>query len=336
MKWDSKSTNPSSKIELLIFALLLCQVLVNANDDVIDIYDDIDNDYCGDCITKNRSGTIPPNPSPQVRKQCQFPYTINGEVFDKCVKRRRPDWWCPTELDSSNNVLSEEWGFCNDCCPKEYVIEILYLKERNKDTDAQKMFCEIQNLNDKKKILLDIKINSTIAKELFESENCFDNTALIDGNDENDAVANKLKENCDEFCRADKENALEILEIAQNKLVNYFEKKEEEAKDYLKKISKTFKAVSELAVKYNEDVVRPDVVKQGLIEKIEKASDLGYLTPAQRNQMNKAVSDATSFDPLWTTQYNEIVDSTKRELRIKKENYLEEKKNKQRTKKESF
>jgi hypothetical protein len=129
---------------------------------------------------------------------------------------------------------------------------------------------------------------------------------------------------------------LEILEIAQNKLVNYFEKKEEEAKDYLKKISKTFKAVSELAVKYNEDVVRPDVVKQGLIEKIEKASDLGYLTPAQRNQMNKAVSDATSFDPLWTTQYNEIVDSTKRELRIKKENYLEEKKNKQRTKKESF
>ena len=163
--------------------------------------------------------------------------------------------------------------------------------------------------NEKKEIILDVDITAIIAKELFESEHCSDNAALIDGNDENDAIAKKLKENSDESCLTNQENALEVSEIAKNKTVNYFEKKEEETKLYLKETSLAFEAVSKLAVKYSEDVVRPDVVKQRLIEKIEKASDFGYLTPAQRNQMNKAVSDATSFDPLWTTQYNEIVAS---------------------------
>ena len=323
MRWDWWTTNPSSKSELLIFSLLLCQVLVKGcakkpkkpkpNPTQSDDYPDYGNNWCGDCITKD---------GPQVRKQCQFPYRINGEVFDKCLKKRRQDWWCPTKLDSSNNVLSDNWGFCNDCCPKEYVNEILYLKEHDNDTDAQNLFCEVQNLNDKRKILLDIKITPIVAKELFESEHCSVNSALIDSNDENNAVENKLMENCDEFCLAEKENALEILENAKNKTVNYFEEKEEEAKYYFKETSKTLEAFSKLVVDVKEDGLRPEKVKKQLLEKIKEASHIGHLTPAQKKTLDKAVSDATSFNN--HEQYNEIIDSTKKLLSIKKEEYLKD------------
>ena len=58
-------------------------------------------------------------------------------------------------------------------------------------------------MDDKKEIMLDLEITAIIAKELFESEHCSDNAALIDGNDESDAIANKLKENCDQSCLAE-------------------------------------------------------------------------------------------------------------------------------------
>ena len=134
--------NQKSNIHTLIFAMLLCQFLVNGSDD---FYDDVGNDWCGDCITTGNG--------PQVRKHCQFPFTINGEVFDKCLKRRRQDWWCPTQLDSSNNVKTNQWGFCNDCCPKGYINEIFYLREHDRSIDAQKVFCDIQDLDEKRKIL---------------------------------------------------------------------------------------------------------------------------------------------------------------------------------------
>ena len=191
--------------------MLLCQFLVNGNDD---FYDDVGNDWCGDCITIGNG--------PQVRKHCQFPFTINGEVFNKCLKRRRQDWWCPTQLDSSNNVQRNNWGFCNNCCPKGYINEISYLREHNRSIDAEKTFCEIQDLDEKRNILRDTEITHIIAKELYDSEHCDSNHALIDGDDENDIITEKLMKNCDESCLTKREEAFEVLEIARNKSVNYF------------------------------------------------------------------------------------------------------------------
>ena len=293
--------------------MLLCQFLVNGSDD---FYDDVGNDWCGDCITTGNG--------PQVRKHCQFPFTINGEVFDKCLKRRRQDWWCPTQLDSSNNVQTNQWGFCNDCCPKGYINEIFYLREHNKGVDAQKLFCEIQDLDEKRNILRDTEISHIVAKELYDSEHCDGNHALIAGDDENDIITKKLMKNCDDSCLSKRKEAFKVLKIAKNKSVNYFEEQEKEAESYYKEATQGLLILSKLTVQLKEDVATPEYVKEKLKKKIKKAS--GFLTSAQQEQMYKAVEGATSFDPLWTTSYKEIYANTKTELRKKKQEYLKKSK----------
>ena len=54
---------------------------------------------------------------PKPDKPCIFPFIFNGENETTCVKGRlRPEPWCSTKVDDSNNYIRGEWGFCGESC----------------------------------------------------------------------------------------------------------------------------------------------------------------------------------------------------------------------------
>ena len=57
---------------------------------------------------------------PDQNKECVFPFTFEGETFNKCTNFGCPEcFWCGTQYDVSDNI---GWGICNEACPtQEYI-----------------------------------------------------------------------------------------------------------------------------------------------------------------------------------------------------------------------
>ena len=70
-------------------------------------------DNYNDCISK-QCETVDEKP-------CIFPFKFRGKEVNTCISTpRRPQPWCPTEIDSSNGYpVRGQWGYCNDECPTE-------------------------------------------------------------------------------------------------------------------------------------------------------------------------------------------------------------------------
>ena len=60
-----------------------------------------------ECITKS---------GPDTGKPCVFPFTHDGETFQRCTRRDSDQLWCSTEVDANGAVVDGKWGYCGDGC----------------------------------------------------------------------------------------------------------------------------------------------------------------------------------------------------------------------------
>ena len=65
---------------------------------------------------------------PRPDKPCVFPFNFNGIEKTTCIKGRlRPDPWCSTNVDDSNNYIPGEWGYCGESCPNSGRYQVEHL-----------------------------------------------------------------------------------------------------------------------------------------------------------------------------------------------------------------
>ena len=49
---------------------------------------------------------------------CIFPFVFRGKKYTYCTSGlRRPQPWCPTQVDSNRAPINDQWGNCDDQCP---------------------------------------------------------------------------------------------------------------------------------------------------------------------------------------------------------------------------
>ena len=79
-------------------------------DEYYDIYDY--DDQITDQICRTTSGS-------HKNQECQFPFIFRGTEYNTCITgSKRPQPWCPTELDSSQTYIRGKWGYCDTSkCP---------------------------------------------------------------------------------------------------------------------------------------------------------------------------------------------------------------------------
>ena len=100
-------------------------------------------------------------------------------------------------------------------------------------------------------------------------------------------------------------------------------KVKDEAINWVTNIGKSVEEAGKRFVEYREQTVSSGQVKKELQAKVDTAYRKRYITRSQHVKMHNAIESATSFDPIFTTSFNEITDSTLRELRINRRDYLE-------------
>ena len=57
----------------------------------------------------------------KTKDPCIFPFKYNNKSYTSCISKDHKRHWCATSIDSRNHY-QEIWGYCNDLCPKETVL----------------------------------------------------------------------------------------------------------------------------------------------------------------------------------------------------------------------
>ena len=209
---------------------------------------------------------------------------------------------------------------CSIVGPSFQTSQVVESVQNGNIEEAQKLFCQLPSNEAKQDVVLDSQVKPNQAELLLSNDICIDNIEVV-----NDEVIQKINSTCDEDCQRLKKRAIAKMEEVADMADKAFLAKEIYLKKELSIIKKSEKATKEIAsfVKgLHEATVDPIKVKSQLQTKIQNAYDNNYLSEKQYKQMKKAVGDATSFDPLWTTSFRDITANTNRELRIRKNDYI--------------
>ena len=192
---------------------------------------------------------------------------------------------------------------------------------QNEETSrAAALFCKLPTNEEKKKVILDINVTPKIADELVSAD-CQNNFDVL----ENVDVQVKLKGNCDQVCQYHQNEAIKMVELAQEKTEEYFKEKENV---YLKNIqyldvgSEVLKELGSSIGNIGKALLTPEKTKTRLLAKIESSQIKGYLTKDQEKQMSDQVRAATDFDPVVMASTQDVTNNALQELRIKRNQYF--------------
>ena len=62
--------------------------------------------------------------APKQNEDCQFPFQYNGQSYSNCTNIDfGVVFWCSTEANATDN----NWGVCEDSCPKEKIGNIIWI-----------------------------------------------------------------------------------------------------------------------------------------------------------------------------------------------------------------
>merc|ERR1712198_110473 len=104
--------NTQNKMKLIISSLLFSQVLCAPGKDAVrlDAFFSLEQRIPNTCST--RSG-----------QACVFPFKYKGVEYLKCTYADSPTPWCATKTDSSENVVTNSWGDCDDSGTSSCTVE---------------------------------------------------------------------------------------------------------------------------------------------------------------------------------------------------------------------
>ena len=129
-----------------------------------------------------------------------------------------------------------------------------------------------------------------------------------------DELIAKIYENCDDECQ-------DLQRQAQNNLKEFLhedliislesEKKSAELIKQLTTFSDAITLLHEIPQQFRESS-DPEALIDSSKQKIESAFSNGLITESQRNQMTKEVEDSFTFNPIYTTSYEEILFNVKK------------------------
>ena len=194
------------------------------------------------------------------------------------------------------------------------------LSKRDPVEEAQALFCQIPTIQDKANTILDKKIEPNFAAKLLSGD-CPNNIDVAD----NDDIKAKINETCESLCQDLRKEVIKETNQAESKIEQHFNEKDNILLKNIQDVKKWSDGLTKLSTSvkaYVEATVDPNNVRKKLVELIDDSKAKNYLTDEQHEAMTKKVIDATTFDPIWTTEFNEITASTKRELGIQRQHYL--------------
>merc|ERR1712038_2197693 len=104
--------NKLMEMKLILSSLLFSQALCAPGKDAVrlDAFFRLEQRIPNTCST--RSG-----------QACVFPFKYKGVEYLKCTFADSPTPWCATQTDSSENVVTNKWGDCDDSATTSCTVE---------------------------------------------------------------------------------------------------------------------------------------------------------------------------------------------------------------------